>query len=296
VDLRLIRYFVEVAKTGSFTKAGDRLHISQSSLSKAIQELEKEWETRLFDRSTRRIRLTETGQMFLMQSEKVLQAMEQMRAVMGDVTQLRVGHVRMGLPPVIGSSFFPAMMAQFSQRYPGITIAMTERGSKEIERLVLEGSLDLGVVVLPVEADSFHAIQLIDRTLYLIVHPRHRLAHVAQVQLRDLAGENFLLFQRGFALYDRVCAACVQAGFQPRVMLESSQWDYLSESAAEGLGVTFLPETVCAKLDPHRVAIIRELSPAIPWRIGLIWSKQHLMSHAEQAWLDFVMQWFRVKA
>ena len=295
MDLRSIRYFVEIAKSGSFTKAGDRLHISQSSLSKAIQELEKEWGTRLFDRSTRRIRLTETGQLLLMQAEKVLQAMEQLRAVMGDVTQLRIGHVRMGLPPVIGSSFFPAMMAQFSRRYPGIVIEMTERGSKEIERLVLEGSLDLGVVVLPVEADSFQAIQLIDRNLVLVVHPQHRFADATQVMLSDLSEENFLLFQRGFALYDRVCAACVQAGFQPRVVLESSQWDYLSESAAEGLGVTFLPETVCAKLDPQRVAIIRNISPAIPWRIGLIWSRQHLMSHAEQAWLEFIKQWFRVK-
>lgn len=293
MDLRLIHCFVEVAKTGSFTKAGERLFLSQSALSKAIQELETEWNTRLFDRSTRRIRLTDAGELFLRQAQNVLVAVDELSAIVGDLTNLHKGFVRMGLPPVIGSSFYPDIIATFQQKYPGIHIEFTENGSKKIESLILEGLLDIGMVVLPVDTNQFKMMPLVDRNLHLVVHPQHRYAQVDRVKLKELQDENFLLFDRGFAIFHSVYDACVQSGFEPHIEMESSQWDFLTECVAAGIGITFLPETICTRLESGRQAIIREVIPPIPWRLGLIWSQKHVLNHAELAWIDFVQDWFR---
>src|SRR5690606_25469474 len=145
-----------------------------------------------------------------------------------------------------------------------------------------EGSIDLGIVVLPVELDQFECVPLIERELRLVIHPQHRLAHKRDLQFKDLKDEPFIMFRQGFTLYDRVKEACIREGFEPNMAFESTQWDFMCELVQADLGIAFLPETVCENLDPQRFTVIGSLDPPIRWDIGLVWRKGNSLSYASR--------------
>ncbi len=292
MDIRQLTYFLEVANQSSFSKASQNLHLSQPTLSKMVKNLEEELDVVLFDRSTRRMQLTEAGETVKFHAQMVLQSIGHLQTALQEIKQLRQGRFSLGLPPVIGSSFFPRIIAQFQQRHPQIHMRIVEEGGRRVEEHLLEGNLDLGVVVMPVDEELFEVLPLVERDLQLVVHPSHPLAAREEVQLTDLKEETFIMFQQGFSLYDRVREACIQAGFEPKVGYESTQWDFIGEMAAAGLGIGLLPDTVCRKLDPSRVKVIAATDPKIHWNLALIWRKDGYLSHAARGWVDFVRSYF----
>jgi DNA-binding transcriptional LysR family regulator len=129
----------------------------------------------------------------------------------------------------------------------------------------------------------------------LVVHPEHRLARRGSVPLGELREESFILFRDDFALHDRIPAACIRAGFQPNVVFESSQWDFISEMVAADLGIAMLPETVCRNLDSRRIAVVPLEPPGIPWHLAMIWRKDAYMSYALREWVRFAQERLQLK-
>jgi DNA-binding transcriptional LysR family regulator len=293
MDIRELSYFLEVAQEASFSKASVKLHLSQPTLSKVVKSLEDEIGMALFDRSTRRIQLTEAGEIVQAQAQMILHAMENLHSAVADLSEMKTGKFKLGLPPVIGSSFFPEIIAQFHALHPQIKIELVEEGGKLIERSLLEGSLDLGIVVLPVDEQLFEIVPIIQRELKLVVNTKHPLAGSNTVSLQELHNEAFILFRQGFALHDRVREACIRNGFEPIISYESTQWDLISEMVIANLGISLLPETICAKLDPARICIIQEIEPAVHWNLAVIWAKNKYLSHAARGWIEFVRDRFQ---
>jgi DNA-binding transcriptional LysR family regulator len=164
---------------------------------------------------------------------------------------------------------------------------MVEEGSKKIEAEVGNGSLDMGVVLLPANPSLFESFSFVDENLKLIVHPSHPLACREEASMVELADDAFILFREDFALHDRIIAECNKAGFEPRILYESSQWDFISEMVGANLGVAMLPETICATLDPKRVRAISLVNPVIPWKLAMIWRKTGYLSFAAREWIRF---------
>jgi len=293
MDIRQLSYFLEVAKQASFSKASVALHLSQPTLSKVVKTLEEEIGMVLFDRSTRRIQLTEAGEVVQAQAQLIIQSMENLLSAVADLSQMKTGKFTLGLPPVIGSSFFPEIIAQFHSLHPQIKIELVEEGGKVIERSLLEGRIDLGIVVLPVDAQLFEIVPIIQRELKLVVNTKHPLAGRGKVTLLELQNEAFILFRQGFALHDRVREACIRSGFEPKISYESTQWDLISEMVIANLGISLLPETICSKLDPQRISIIHEIEPAVHWNLAIIWAKNKYLSHAARGWIEFVRDTFQ---
>ena len=294
MDIRQLQYLLEIEKQGSISRAGEQLHLTQPTLSKMIRNLEEELGLMLFDRSTRKLKATDAGRIVLSHAKSIVNALNDLISALEDLKQIRQGQITLGLPPVIGSSFFPAVISRFLQRYPGIAIQIVEEGGREIENMIVEGNVDLGVVVMPVENPSVAHIPLVSRKIHLVLSTAHPLAGRRKIRLEELKDESFLLFRKGFNLYDRVIDACRQAGFEPKKAHESAQWDMLAEMAAAGLGIAFLPETICRKLDRSRIAVIEETEPVFHWDLALIWRKDAYLSHASNAWIEFVKREFQV--
>lgn len=292
MELRQLTYYLEVANHLSFSKAADKLHLSQPTLSKMIKSLEDELGIVLLDRSTRSVRLTEAGEVVLDHALAIKQSMDNLLAAASDLAQMKKGKITLGLPPVIGASFFPEIIARFHRLYPNIKIHLMEEGGKLIEQLLLGGNIDLGIVVLPVDEQLFEAAPIVERKLQLVVGANHPLARKNAVRLKDLRDEPFILFREGFALHDRVRDACVREGFEPNVVYESGQWDFIGEMVASGLGIAMLPETVCGKLDRSKVAVIEEIEPKIHWDLAVIWRKNSYLSYAARGWIEFVRKFF----
>ncbi|NMO94469.1 cidABC operon transcriptional activator CidR [Paenibacillus lemnae] len=287
MDIRHMQYFLEVARHRSFTKAAETLYITQPTISKTIRNMEDEWGVTLFYRQGKKVELTDAGRIMYQQAQQMVEAFQQMSYELEDLMELRRGHLVIGLPPMIGSSFFPVVIGQFHQKYPQITIQLIEDGAKKVEMDVESGLIDIGVAVLPVREELFHYYSFIEENLKLLLHPSHSFAARDSVSLKELAEEPFVLFREDFTLHDRIIRECVQAGFEPKVVYESSQWDLISGMVAANLGIALLPETICQEIDASRVAIVPLDHPSIPWQLGMIWRKDRYMSFAAREWISF---------
>ncbi|OZB93454.1 LysR family transcriptional regulator [Paenibacillus sp. XY044] len=287
MDIRQLQYFMEVARLQSFTKAAESLYITQPSISKTIRNIEEELGVTLFDRSGKRVVLTDAGRIIYEQAQPIVKSFQSLSSELGDLKNLKKGHIRLGLPPMVGSSFFPEVIGQFHQRYPQVTMQIFEDGAKKVEVDVESGLLDIGVVVLPTDDSLFHSFSFVRENLMLLVHPSHRLAHRECAGLADLAEENFVLFREDFALHDRIITECVKVGFQPHIVYESSQWDLISGMVAANLGIALLPETICREINRERIRIMPLVEPVIPWQLGMIWRRDRYLSYAAREWIAF---------
>lgn len=287
MDIRHLQYFLEVARCKSFTKAAENLYLTQPTISKMIRNLEEELGVTLLDRVGKRVEITDAGAIIYEQAQKINKAFQNLTDQLQDLCNAKIGMIRMGLPPMVGANFFPEVIGKFREQYPGITIQLVENGAKKTEEDVRSGALDLGVVVLPTNEEEFHCFSFVNKVLKVIVHPSHPLAHREQVRLAELANESFLLFREDFALHDRIIAECIGVGFQPRVIYESSQWDFIREMVAANLGIALLPETVCEGMDPQRIRVLSLADPVIPWHLAVIWKKDRYLSFAAREWIHF---------
>lgn len=296
MDIRQLQYFMEVARHKSFTKAAEALYITQPTISKTIKNMEEEFHIVLFDRASKKIELTDAGKIMYEQGRHIVKSFQNLSSELQDLQNLKKGHIRIGLPPMVGSSFFPEVIGQFHEQYPDVTIQIFEDGAKKVELDVESGLLDIGVTVLPTDDKLFHSFSFVQEKLMLLVHPTHALADNDSVSLSALEGEPFVLFREDFAMHDRIITECVRLGFQPHVVYESSQWDLISGMVAANLGIALLPETICREVDQSRIRVVSLVNPTIPWQLGMIWRKERYQSFAAQEWIHFTQDIFKGKS
>lgn len=281
---------IEVARLRSFTKAAEALYITQPTISKTVKAMEEELGVVLFDRVGKTIELTDAGRIIVTQAQQIVTSFQNLMSELDDLRNLKKGHLRIGLPPMVGASFFPKVIGEFHERYPDITIQLFEDGAKKVEQDVAGGALDVGVVVLPTVEAELSSFAFVEEKLNLVVHPSHPLAERESAELTELSQDGFVLFREDFTLHDRIIGECAKAGFQPHVIYESSQWDLISETVAVGLGVTLLPETICREIDDEGVRIIPLVKPVIPWKLGIVWRDDRYLSFATREWIRFARE------
>lgn len=280
MDLRQLTYFIEVAKHKSFTKASNVMHLTQPTLSKMVKSLEDELEIELIDRSARQIELTEAGNIVYEEGQIVIESLNNLSTHLFDLMNLKKGTIKIGIPPLIGSLFFPKIIKSFKDAYPNVEIKLTEHGANKIKQDVRDGLLDFGVVVLPVGEDEFDILPFIHEEMMLYVHSTSPYAKKKRVKMEDLHKESFILFSEDFALHDRIIQECVMAGFQPKIAYESSQWDFITGMIEENLGIAILPASIAKKVNFDLIQAIPIVAPPIPWSLGIILKKGRYVSHA----------------
>ncbi|MDR3588222.1 MAG: LysR family transcriptional regulator [Negativicutes bacterium] len=292
MEINQLIYFLEVAKQKSFTGAAKTLHVSQPAISKMIRMLEDELGVILFDRSSRHVQLTDYGTIVQNQVQKLVQTFQDIHTELDEVTLLQKGVLRIGIPPMVGEMFFPRIIGLFHQQYPNIKIKLFEVGSKKVEDGVEDGSLDVGVAVLPIKPDTFEAYEFAKNPIMLVVDSQHRLAGRTAAKFSDLKDESFILYRQDFGLYQMIVNACNLAGFDPDIVCETSQWDFMARIVADGLGIALLPKRVCQELKNSNVKVIPLDSPQIYWHLALIWRQHAYQSQATQKWIAFAKSQF----
>jgi len=290
MEIRHLKIMVEIIRLGSFTKAAESLHITQPTISKLIRNLEDELGSPVFVREGKQVKLTAAGEAIMRYADSILQQFDQLTTEINDLTYLNSGSVHIGIPPMAGASFFPKVIKQFHESYPGISMRVVEDGARRIEESVADGTLDAGVVLWPIDTGVFEYYRLAEDRMMVIVHPKHRLAERTHVELAELAHESFILFVRGFALHDRIIAECRSRGFEPRIVHESSQWDFIGEMVAVDLGIAMLPHTICQGMEPGKVRMIELVNPRIPWELVMAWRREGYLSLAARTWISFVQK------
>lgn len=297
MDVQALRYFVEVASQGGFTRASRTLHVTQPAISRKVKALEEELGTPLLVRERRRVKLTDAGRIVLERARGVSESLRLIEEEVAELAALRRGRIRIGMPPIVGVTFFAPLLAEFHGAHPGIALELREEGSHQIEALVMSGELDVGGVVLPTDESAFGTMPFKRDELWAVLHPTHPLARRRSLTLGELRDTPFVLYRPDFALHGHIVDACRRAGFKPEVVSESSHWDFIVAMVAANIGVALLPGTIASQLDPQQVHPVRLSDPVIPWNVALIWRRDRHLPPATRAWIELGRQrWTGAKA
>jgi len=284
MDIRSLRYFVETARLSSFTQAAELLHVTQSTISKMVHQLEQELGTPLLVRDGRRLSLTDTGQVVYDRGQEMLATMRTLAAEVRALQANERGTLVIGIPPMINVLFTPVLKL-FRERHPDIALVLREEPGQTVERLVAAGELELGMTVLPAAAGLPVATLPVAswpiRALAARGTFQPRRATIALAALKDLP---LVLLTDDFALTRSLRRAFADAGFTPKVAAQSGQWDWLVEMASSGIGVALLPEPFVDRLAGDTLHAVRIVEPELHWQVAHVWNGRYL-SHAARAWL-----------
>jgi DNA-binding transcriptional LysR family regulator len=268
MELQQLRYVLAVAETSSFTRAAERCMVVQSALSHQIARLERELGARLFERTSRRVRLTAAGRAFLPAARQCLDGAERAAAeVAAAVGEVR-GRLAVGLIPTVAAVDLPAALRDLHRRYPRVRTSLRVGASEELTDRVRDGALDVAFLGLPSNATPIGvaAHELARDRLVAVVAPDHPLAGEPAVDLRRLSAEVFVDFPArtaGRAQSDQAFAA---AGLDRDVAFEVTAADLMAGLVRHGLGVALLPATFV----PHLTGVATVDITDAPGRIEYV--------------------------
>ncbi|MDR3590912.1 MAG: LysR family transcriptional regulator [Negativicutes bacterium] len=290
MDIHHLKYFVEVVRQKSFSKAAAMSHVSQSAISKMIKDLETELGVALFNRSAKLVALTDAGAIFFDQASQVVSLFNDLAVDFDRQYKIAKGKIVIGLPPLTESTKFAQILGEFRARYPNVEIGLYEFGSKKVESAVQDGTLDIGIICRAPNPENYEAFTFTNDPLRLIVSSRHPLGQAGQVGLAALADESFVLYTDDFSLHDDIIKRCKEAGFQPKVVFETSRKGLMVQTVAANFGVAFLPSALCDDLNLDMVAAIPLVDPVIMHTMSVIWKKGRHLSYPAKLWIDFAEQ------
>jgi DNA-binding transcriptional LysR family regulator len=250
IDLKQLKYFLAVAEEKSFSRAAERLHISQPPLSQQIMKLESELGVRLFTRTTRSFELTVAGRALMVEAAELLGKMRMTIDTIRQIDRGEVGRLRVG---IVGSAMWgpiPGLLEQFQSQFPRVTWTIHELGPNDQWEALRNKQIDVGFWREPrIEPDVLKQANLRQELCFreqfcVAVNERHALAGRASIALPEIAGEPMLTLHLDQSAEPRyLIQCCVNAGFEPTIFQEAAEPQTLLAMVGAGLGVALMPET-----------------------------------------------------
>ena len=289
MTLNQLQYFTQVVRQRSFTRAAQLLHVSQPALSKSVRLLEQEFGADFVDRTAKDFTLTPSGELFCEYAQRILSFVDgqtrELRQRIGAADTLRIG-----IPPTSGSIYYHTLISQFRAAYPEVALHIMEVPSRQILSLLELGELDLGVLLEPVSREDYVAQPAVRSEIVAVVSRDHPLAGAGSVSFSRLRTEPLLMISQEFMFSGVVESLCREAGFEPQVAFESSQWDLLYEMAIDGQGVAFFPKALMDKHPRSEAVCLRLREPCAPWTLSVAYRKGRFVTAPMRHFLDMCGQ------
>jgi len=242
LDMSRLTAFVNVARTGSITRAAEALFVTQPALTARLQALERSLEAQLFVRSRQGSRLTDAGRALLPHAERALSALAHGREAVQEVVSGGAGRLTIGAAPAVSTYVLPAMLHRFQASHPGVRLSVRSGHSEEVLEMVLREEVDIGLM-RPIQHPDVSATLLYEDEVVLVVHRGHRFASGGHVRMGELASENLILFDRTSSYHELTSAIVRQAGISPRGRLDVDNIDAAKRMVEQRLGIAMLPRT-----------------------------------------------------
>jgi DNA-binding transcriptional LysR family regulator len=293
VELRQLATFVAVAEEGSFTRAADRLHVVQSAVSAGVRNLEKELGTRLFDRSTHTVKLTDSGRALLPEARATLAAAQTARDAVDEARGGLRGTVVLGTMQAQGMRAIDlaGVLAAFRDEHPGVEVKLrhSDGGSREMARDVIEGRMDLAFLALPGDGPpGLELIPLASEPIMLAVPTGHPLARSADIELSALCDETLVDLAAGWGIRIAVDRSFAAAGVTRTITYEVNDGATMVEFIRNGLAIGMLPESLVETTDAIAFVPIREHPPHFKTTIAIPATRR--LSAATRAMLETIMR------
>jgi len=269
IELRHLRYFLAVAETLHFSRAAERLGMAQPPLSQQIRRLEQMVGHRLFDRTTRGVKLTLAGQLL---AERARSTMEKVQDDLAQVRRLgrgEEGTLTVGFSGSVMFTELPAAIGAYRQKYPKVELRLRELWTSALIGALLDGTLDLAFLRDGDPTEGLQMTTLLKERFVAVLPERHGLARKRGLRVADLRQEPFVLFARrmGPLAFDRTIACCEKSGFRPNIVQDAPQWPTLVRLVAAGLGVSLAP--ACVATVKMQGAVYREVQAGCRTTIDL---------------------------
>ncbi|KRF00370.1 transcriptional regulator [Frateuria sp. Soil773] len=291
MNLRDLQYLVSLAEHRHFGRAAEASFVSQPTLSTQIRKLEDELGVALVERTPRKVLLTETGREIARRARGVLAEIDEIKAIAQRTRDPEAGRLRLGIFPTLGPYLLPHLVPLVRKHFPRLELLLIEEKTEQVVKMLREGSLDVGVLALPLHEDSLHAEFLFEEPFVLAVPDSHPLARrKGRLKLADLEDESLLLLEDGHCLRDQALEVCQLAGAGEKVGFRATSLETLRQMVAANVGVTLLP-TLAVKPPMARtdnVHLIEFAGHAPSRRIALVWRKSSSMGAFLERFADVV--------
>jgi DNA-binding transcriptional LysR family regulator len=284
--------FVKIVQLQSFTRTAEEMCVTQPTISKAIHHLEQEIGMPLFHKGEagrkRDVSLTYTGEQVYQHALNILEQQQQIFATVNKIRQLKQGKLTLGLPP-LGSVLLSSLIAKFHKQYPDIELSFLEVGASAIEEAILAKKVDVGILLGHLKP-VLSGIPIMDSPMCLLSRKETQWKAKKTVQLIELKEESFLLYDDSFSLNNMIIQAANHAGFEPKVVCKSSQWDFIAKMVESDVGIALLPKIYCEQLDQTKYNVSVLESPNLNWTLSMAWNTTVAMNPATRAWLKIIEQ------
>jgi DNA-binding transcriptional LysR family regulator len=257
MELRQLQYVVELVMTRSFTRAAERLGVAQPALSQAIAMIEDELGVALFDRRKRPIAPTAAGRAFAEHAKQILQAVDALEANAREYSDILRGRVDLGTMLFLGATALPRIVADFHRAHEAIEIVLHQGMTADMLTALHAGELDVAFInTAAATTGGLEIIKVGTEELAIAAPPAHRLAEAGPIDFADLADEPFIVYQAGSGVHATFIAAARDAGFIPKIVMQSRDSSMLRALVSEGIGVCLLPIAFLRAPGP-KISIIR---------------------------------------
>lgn len=296
MDIQRLRYFLEVARQKSFSRAAEICRVSQPSLSQQVKKLEQEVRGPLFLRNRSGVALSPLGEEFLHYAQAVMASVASAEEFIAESSSQSRRTIRFGAIPTIAPYLVPRIFAALRKREPGVRLELLEARTEAVTAALSEGSIDVALVSPPTEIDAqCDALTLLRDELTLTLPRAHRLARATRITPADLAEEPILLLEDSHCLSRQTAAFCARVGLTPDVSIRGSQIETILRLVETGLGIAFTPR-MAMEAAAHPRLVFRTLSRTPCHReIRLVWMRHPVLSGSMKLALKVLCEEFRVR-
>src|SRR5579862_4690690 len=282
--------FVEIAKQGSFSRAGQKLYRSQPAVSAQIRQLEQEYGQKLFDRVGKSVRLTVAGETLLEYAQRLLNLRNESVRAVADQSATPRGTLAIGANEATCLYVLPDIFAEYNQRYPSVQISIYRNFSHKVIEKIEDGTVDVGIVTLPVKSPSLRIHPIFRDRLMLMTSATNPLAHHRSVKTSEIAEQPLILPKTGFM------RQVMDKQFRPyrsrlRISMELPSVGMIKRFVAAGLGVTLISESF-ARDEAHSGQVkLNHISDMDVWReLGVVYRRDRTLPRAAVTFITMVRQ------
>lgn len=282
-----LEYFCAVSRYHSITQAAQKLYVTQPAISNAIRELEKEFSIHLFNRSNNHLTLTQEGEIFYQKASDLLHNINQTSSELYDLGR-RISPIRIGIPPLLSTVFFPGMLTDFQKEHPEIPVELFEYGSIRAASLVQEETLDLALVNSNFyEIDKMNSQQILSDRIVFCVSPEHPMAGEKEITIEQLTEEPLIMYNTDSVQNTTLYSLFERIGVKPHVILHASQLYTIQNFIKNNLAGAFLYESLMKNMGS---LIGIPITPSIRQEIGLVWKKGTYINSSVEKFIRFAIR------
>jgi LysR family transcriptional regulator, transcriptional activator of the cysJI operon len=289
MELDQLRLFKDLVREQSFTKVAERNFLTQPAVSLRIQKLEEELDTKLLERTTRKVIVTEEGRILHDYAREILRQVDEVKALLLERQHKMAGSVRLATVHSVGLHELPIFLKAFIHQYPQVSIHLEYQPADVVYHMVQEGEVDLGVVAYPEPKPNLVTIPFLEDELVLICSPEHPLAAGESVRLRDLQDASFIAFEEGIPTRRAIDAVLKRHSIRVNIRMQCDNIEILKKMVEVGLGVSLAPAfSVQAEVRHGTLKCLPISNYTFKRPLAMVRRKGQTLSRPLQAFIDLL--------